>query len=491
MIETMICQECDRSFVGEVKRNGVRKEFSWHLKKVHQTSLRDYIVKFKFDGIHPTCVIEGCCSLTRFTSSTSSFKKFCKEHSREGAAHAGRQRKGKPSWCRGLTKNDHTTILRRSREIVGSGNPFFGKKHTDSSLEKMRKKRRISRERYERRTAIDPDHYDILTPYEEYETRQQLLRVLCKKCDREFFKSLENIDRGLLCCPLCAPVGSSIPEREMADVVEEMGLKVIRNCRSILSGKELDVYVPEKKVAFEYNGIYWHSDASPRGIRKDHHYEKSRLCAEKGIILIQFFSDEWRDKREICESMIRHKLGASPFRAMARDCLVSSVDRDSASAFFDENHISGHVPSKVNFGLRDAHGRLVSLLSLRSPRQKKYRDMDLIEVARFCCLKNTSVVGGLSKLVSHVCDWSRKNGRKGIMTYVDLRFGDMGGYEKSGFEFVRHTGLNFWYSDGDARHDRFKFRANKAFGMSEKQVADSSGVYRVYGCGSNIYVKIF
>ena len=35
---------------------------------------------------------------------------------------------------------------------------------------------------------------------------------------------------------------------------------IIRNDRTVLEGNELDVYVPFKNIAFEFDGLFWHSE---------------------------------------------------------------------------------------------------------------------------------------------------------------------------------------------------------------------------------------
>ena len=48
------------------------------------------------------------------------------------------------------------------------------------------------------------------------------------------------------------------------------------NNRSILNGKELDIYIPSKNIAIECNGVYWHS-LKPTNF----HYNKWKNCKEK------------------------------------------------------------------------------------------------------------------------------------------------------------------------------------------------------------------
>ena len=57
-----------------------------------------------------------------------------------------------------------------------------------------------------------------------------------------------------------------------------------RNNRSILNGKEIDIYVASLKLGIEYNGVRWHSEQF--GKDKNYHIDKLNKCNEQGINLI-------------------------------------------------------------------------------------------------------------------------------------------------------------------------------------------------------------
>lgn len=55
--------------------------------------------------------------------------------------------------------------------------------------------------------------------------------------------------------------GTSNLEIELQSFIESIYKgPIIKNDRKVLDGKELDVYLPEKNLAIEFNGLYWHSD---------------------------------------------------------------------------------------------------------------------------------------------------------------------------------------------------------------------------------------
>ena len=70
--------------------------------------------------------------------------------------------------------------------------------------------------------------------------------------------------------------------------------RIYRNVKNIICDNnqkyELDIYIPKLKIAFEYNGTYWHSD-----LYKDKYYHqlKTKLCYENGIQLIHIYDFDW------------------------------------------------------------------------------------------------------------------------------------------------------------------------------------------------------
>ena len=75
----------------------------------------------------------------------------------------------------------------------------------------------------------------------------------------------------------------------------------IRNSRDIIPPLELDLYYPEKKIAVEFNGDYWHSDKF-----KDryYHYNKFKACLENNILLVSIFESYWNE----CSYLIKDYL---------------------------------------------------------------------------------------------------------------------------------------------------------------------------------------
>lgn len=353
---------------------------------------------------------------------------------------------------------------------------------------KMSKDRRLSPSEIHQRIEGAPLDIALLSDLKGYEKRQTtLLQFRCEVCGEVWEKTLKNLEDTPRCFS-CDPV-ASYDEITIRDFVSDLvGAENTRSGdRKLISPKELDIYVPIKKFAIEYNGLTFHTVDD---IPKDYHQQKTELCREKGVTLFHIFGDEWRGpKRAIVESMIRSRLGANEKRVYARKCTIESIPAKVRRLFFKETHLDGDVKSTIAWALKDEQGRIVSALSLRKPFHKKYRGM--WEVARFSSVLNTTVPGALGKLIKEAKTWAHDQGSKGLISYVDTRLGTGQSYECVGFEHLKDTDLRFWWTDGTSRFNRFKFRADSSRGMSEREVAQEAGVARIYGCKNRVLSLVF
>ena len=96
-------------------------------------------------------------------------------------------------------------------------------------------------------------------------------------------------------------------EEEINEFVKNLGFETETNNRSILNGKEIDIFVPGKNFAIEHDGLFWHSVY--HGKDENYHLSKTEIARDKGIELFHVFEREWMEKQEIVKSMISSKLG--------------------------------------------------------------------------------------------------------------------------------------------------------------------------------------
>lgn len=281
-------------------------------------------------------------------------------------------------------------------------------------------------------------------------------------------------------------------EHEMILFLRGLGVKnIVENSRKVLpSGKELDIYLPDYKLAIEMNGVYWHHDNVGH---IDRHYHKSKFkeCESKGIHLISVFSDLWESKREIIQRMIAHKLGMAAGKEFARNLNICSVDSQEANDFLRKYHIQGSTGASYRYGLRKGKD-LCAIMTFSKPRVGigKFRD-NTAELVRYATKYN--VVGGASRLLAHF----RKNHTEftDIISYSDNEWSQGAMYEKLGFEMIQeHLPSYFYYHKSTGRKHRYNFAKHKLVeqgedpSKSEYEIMLSRGYIRIWDCGKRTWL---
>ena len=125
---------------------------------------------------------------------------------------------------------------------------------------------------------IHGDKYDYSkVEYVKYDTP---VTIICPEHGEFQQKPYIHLDGSG--CQKCAMLFSNY-EMELIDYISSIigEENIIRNDRTILNGNELDVYVPSKKVAFEFDGLYWHSEIKKPN--KKYHLQKTMECEKQGI----------------------------------------------------------------------------------------------------------------------------------------------------------------------------------------------------------------
>jgi hypothetical protein len=325
--------------------------------------------------------------------------------------------------------------------------------------------------------------FDLITDDCNYTTRRiDRLAFKCKFGHIQL-KSLAMLEDSPICF-LCHP-NESKGQIEIFDFIKSLGVNVELSNRVKITPKELDVYVSDKNFAVEYNGLYWHS----LKFIKDQKYHQKKLdeCKKNNINLLSIYEDEWRDKKELIKKMIMHRLRISTEKLDARKMKVIKLDKDSATSFFNANHLEGYARSNVSYGLLDPKtNRIVAGLSLRTPFHKKHQNC--LEVARCCPLAGISVRGWLGRLTKIAKIHAKDTGINKIMTYVDARVGLGDGYKNAGWSYLGTTNApRFWWTDFENRFNRFKYKADKTRNMTQRQIADEANVVEIFGCTNSMW----
>ena len=181
----------------------------------------------------------------------------------------------------------------------------------DKCAVKIKKQKRLSATYKELLPILHPDFHNKLLSG-ELKSKDTIL-TKCPSCGNyapHSFHNVYNIEKDCFkfghptICETCAnTLKMSNYEQAIADYISNFySGELIKNDRSVLNGKELDLYYPEKHIAIEFNGNYWH-DENHR--QKDYHYNKFIECYNKSITLVSIFEYEWNlHESEIKEYLI-------------------------------------------------------------------------------------------------------------------------------------------------------------------------------------------
>lgn len=112
-------------------------------------------------------------------------------------------------------------------------------------------------------------------------------------------------------CPTCARSLSSIGsknENEILHYIESLdnNINIVRHTKSLLDGKEIDIYLPDYKIGIEYNGSAFHATIGGafNNVDKYYHRDKFLSAREKGIHLISVFDIDYESNKDKVLSII-------------------------------------------------------------------------------------------------------------------------------------------------------------------------------------------
>lgn len=246
--------------------------------------------------------------------------------------------------------------------------------------------------------------------------------------------------------------GLSSQHQRVVDLIDRLEIKRRVNVRDIISPMEIDVFVPEKNLAIEVNGLYWHRDHYKS---RTYHLEKQEACERAGIRLVQLWCCEIDFMWPIVESVLVSALGKNPTRFGARECRIVRPTSSEASAFLEKNHLQGRAGASLRYGL-ERDGQLVQVMTFGKPRYDRNHELELI---RLCSELGTTVVGGAEKIFSAML---YELSPESIVSYSSRRLFTGRTYEKIGFTSRGTTPPNqFWFLNKDEILTRDRVQKHK------------------------------
>ena len=277
-------------------------------------------------------------------------------------------------------------------------------------------------------------------------------------------------------------------EQEIYELISKYS-NVVLHSRKIIPPHEIDIYIPEKKLAIEFNGDYWHSD-----LHKDrtYHQQKTIACAKQGIRLIHIFEHEWINeltKHKII-GLIKSILNIDKKVIYARNLKVLEIEYNLANQFMDKYHLQNSSNSSINIGLVTNENEIVSVMTFGKPR---FNHSYNYEIIRFCNKDTISIIGGAEKLFKYFLDTYNP---KSIITYCDISKFTGNVYTRLGFKAIQPNPItepNYVWVDSHLTNVLTRYQTQKhklveqGFGtieQTEDEIMTMQGYMKVYNSGN-------
>lgn len=304
------------------------------------------------------------------------------------------------------------------------------------------------REKWQIETLHDRDKMLTLIDdiREKYWCSKPTIKQLTKELDVNDSTMLKSIHELALEDKVDIGTMSSQFEDEICNWINTIkpGIIIERNNRKLLdNNRELDIYLPEYKLAIEFNRTYWHRYPT-KGVK--YHQDKTLECMSKDIRLIHIFEYEWISSIQqnkikdliqdiICSKKVLH----------ARNLSIREISNTEAIEFANKYHLQNGVSADINIALT-LNNNIVALMSFGSQRFDKVHQYELI---RLCFETGVAVVGGTEKLFNYFIRTYKPNN---IITYCNIAKFVGKGYKKLGFKIVGVTEPNYvWVSEDSSR----------------------------------------
>ena len=315
-------------------------------------------------------------------------------------------------------------------------------------------------------------------------------RISLFRCDKNLDHNFEidkdnyynRIRSKIPLCTVCNPVGdsSSVKQKELLEyIISVYNGKIISNYRDSI---EIDIYLPDLNLGFEFNGLYYHSDKFKD---KYYHLNKFNHFKDRGIRIIFIWEDSWDLKKEIVMSQISNWLGKTYNRIYARKTDFRVItDVTVVRKFLNDNHIQGFINSSIKIGLF-YNDELVSLMTFdKLEGRSKMKDNEY-NLSRFVNKINTVVIGSASKLIKNfISVYSPER----IISFADKDWSIGNLYYSLGFNKIGESEPDYKYIINNVRKNKQNYQMNRlsksiSEGKTEKEIMENSGYSRVYDCG--------
>lgn len=290
---------------------------------------------------------------------------------------------------------------------------------------------------------------------------------------------------------------SSNYEKELHAFLKKNNVLFETHNRTILKTHEIDIYIPSKNIAIEFNGNKFHTEWFG-GKSRQYHLQKTKLCKEKNINLLHIFEDEYNNSKIVVFNKLSHilKIQDNFPRIMGRKCQIKKINKNISQLFLNKYHIQGYHPSTIHYGAY-YENKLIAVMSFLKITKQGCE----WELTRFASNYNYICQGVGGKLFKH---FIREYNPSSVKSFADRRWTideENNLYIQLGFKFDGYTPPDYKYYnvnvDKYRRFHKFGFRKKTLLkkypdkldpDMTETEMVKELGYDRIWDCGLIKYI---
>jgi hypothetical protein len=380
------------------------------------------------------------------------------------ACHKECKLKEQGSFSPMLDKNKREKALLAIQKKYGSIYASQNKEIANKISETKKSKKYQDKNHFSRKHSIS-------NPLWTEEVKEKTKQMLLEKYGCDYFTNSDNIKQQ--------------KQREIYNLLKNENQNCLFSDREAISPLELDIYIPDKKFAIEYNGSFWHSEFFlETKDAKLKHIRKTRLCNEKGIRLFHIFEHDWLNRKvQIC-NFIKTILGLNTKKIMARKCKIGN---EPCVDFINDNHIQGYGQGTIKFFNLICENEIVASMTA-SHHHRQNNENGNIVLNRLCFKDGVSVQGGSSRLFSEFVKWAKSEKYRSIISWSDSRWTLGKVYEILGFTLSKEYDPDYFYWNVRkncyvSKQSQQKKKNNCPEGMTERDWCQQNGLWRVWDCG--------
>ncbi len=279
--------------------------------------------------------------------------------------------------------------------------------------------------------------------------------------------------------------GTSFAEQEVYNYIKnELDDNALHRYK--FKGYEFDIYIPDKKIAIEYNGLYWHSEECTGDKLKD--YKKYKFCQENNIHYISIFEDEWIENPNRIKSFLKNLLATNKDRIKIRPQQLKVEYKESIDnkirEFLNKYHYAEGRLGFKHLWCCYYDNVLIGILGIGHPsRQSKEINLEL---KRVCLHSDYKCYGLWSYLLKNYVK-PKLNGQA-IISFSDNRRDTGNLYIKLGFEKIAELKPNYYWCKGQKRFHKSALRKTEEEKLTDKtetQLRQEQGYFKIWDCGKN------